>query len=395
MNRSVVVLVVSLLSAQAYAQGVASMRLQQVAGQKVPGAVAVTQPFGGVLSKKQSSSQVVTLLGGRCYTLLGTGGDGVKDVDLYYYDAQNKKVASDLGFDALPALTYCPTWPGSHKVEIVLKDGGGEVAAQLFLAPLPSSMPVTLIPPTNSAPDEHTKLIEQAAQTMPGATRVGDFYRGAGKDNEHADFTVQLEGGRCYLFHGAAASSMQALSLYLWDPNNKRVADERGTSINPVIRYCAAMSGPFHVQGKVVKGAGDFRMAVYALPPQQEPQAAAPSPAAGDPLSAAVIAQAPTLAPGYAQQGDVWKGAGSKNGHSDWTVPLESGHCYTFIGFGGAGVDNLSLYAWDPTGKRVADRRSNNSQSVMGVCPSMSGPFHLQAKIEKGQGEYRMGVYKK
>jgi hypothetical protein len=293
----------------------------------VQGAIPVAQPFGGTLTKKQASSQNVTLLGGRCYTLLGVDGDGVKDLDLYFYDQNSKKVASDLGFDALPALTSCPTWPGQHRVEIVLKDGGGDVAAQLFVAPIAASALINP-PPANPSPDPRTQLIEQVAQTMPPATRIGDFYRGAGKDNEHSDFTIPLAAGHCYLFYGAAAPSMRALSLYIWDPSDKRVADQKGVSTSPMIQYCPMKSGPFHVQGKVVTGSGDYRMAVYALPPQPEIVAMGSAPVAGgDPLTAAVIAQAPSLAPG--------------------------------------------------------------------LCPTMPGPFHLQAKIEKGQGEYRMGVFKK
>lgn len=148
------------LASTAFAQNVATMRLQQVAQQKLPGASATAAAFGGLLTRKQSSSQNVTLVGGRCYTLLGTGGDGVKDVDLYIYDGTNKKVASDLGFDALPALTYCPTWPGPHRVEIVLKDGGGEVAAQLFVQPKVVTPGAPAATPKNSQPDGITAMIE-------------------------------------------------------------------------------------------------------------------------------------------------------------------------------------------------------------------------------------------
>ena len=380
------------IAGTARAQNVASMRLQQVAQQKLPGATATMASFGGLLSKKQSSSQSVTLAGGRCYTLLGTGGDGVKDVDLYIYDGANKKVASDLGFDALPALTYCPRWPGPHRLEIVLKDGGGEVAAQLFVQPKASTPNQPAAPPTNAKPDAITAMIEQSA--LAGTRRVGDFFRGAGKEDEHGDFTVSLEAAHCYSFYGAAGSGVTALSLYLWDPSDKRVADEKSGTPAPVLRYCPQVGGPFHVQGKVAKGAGEYRVAVYEHPGQEEPgTVGTASPVGGDPLAAMVKQLSTQVAPGYVPVGELFRGAGSKNSHTDWTVALGQGRCYTFIGLGGAGVEQLSLYAWDPSGKRVADRRSNNSQSVMGICATMPGPYHLQGKIEKGAGEYRMGVY--
>lgn len=196
--------------------------------------------------------------------------------------------------------------------------------------------------------------------------------------------------------YGASGSGVAALSLYVWDPANKRVADEKGGTTAPVLRYCPQVGGPFHVQGKVARGVGEYRVAVYEHPAQEEPGAVGMvSPSSGDPLTAMVKQLSSQVAPGYTSIGDVYRGAGGKGTHTDWTVPLDAGRCYTFIGLSGAGVEQLSLYAWDPSGKRVADRRSTSSQSIMGVCASSPGPYHLQAKIEKGTGEYRMGVYGK
>jgi hypothetical protein len=382
------------------AQSVVQARLEQLAQQKVAGAAPVTDPFGGLLNKKQATAQQVELVGGRCYTLIGTGGDGVKDVDIYFYDAANKKVASDLGFDAAPALSYCPPWPGQHRVELVVKDGSGEVAAQLFVQPLPAAAVLAPPPPPRAAPDDLTRVIEAAADAQAQkAARMTEFFRGAGKEGEHGDYTVALEPARCYSLFGSASPTVRALSIYLWDPSGKRAAEHKPNANTPALHYCPHVGGPFHVQAKVAGGVGEFRLAVYAHPPQTQPKELARRPAAGprggDPVTALLEAQAKQVAPGYKRVGEVFRGAGGRNSRSDWTVPLEGGKCYTFVGVGGVGVEQLSLYAWDPTGKRVADRRSENSQSVMGLCPTMPGPYHLQAKIEKGSGDYRMATYVK
>lgn len=381
----------------ASAQGVAAMRLQQLAQQRVAGAAPVNQPFGGLLNQKQSSSQELTLNGGRCFVFIGTGGDGVKDVDLYIYDAQNKKVASDMGFDATPALTYCANWPGKHRFEIVVKSGAGEVAAQVFVQPQPASSPQPAVPAANSMPDAITSTIEQSANVAAqGAVRIGDFGRGAGKEGTEANTTFALEAERCYTFFGGASPLVRQVSLYLWDPSGKKVAKEDPFNVpSPVLRYCAQVTGPFRFQAKLVFGTGDLRYAAYAHPPQAPQAMLAPPGPAGDPISAMVEQQATQFAPGYTKQGEIFRGAGAKNTRSDWTVPLEGGKCYTFIGLGGVGVQKLSLYAWDPSGRRVADRRSDSSQSVMGFCASTPGPYHVQGKIEGGSGDYRMGVYVK
>jgi hypothetical protein len=382
----------------AAAQNVATMRLQQLAQSKVQGASPATQPFGGLLNQKQSSSQALQLNGGRCFVFIGTGGDGIKDVDLYIYDAQNKKVASDLGFDAVPALSYCANWPGKFRFEIVVKSGSGEVAAQVYVRPGPgASAPAPLPPPTNTSPDALTSTIEQTANVAAqGAVRIGDFGRGAGKEGATGDMTLSLEAEHCYTFFGTSSPTVRQLSLYLWDPAGKKVTKEDPFNVpSPVMRYCAQTSGPFHLQAKLIFGQGEFRLAAYAHPPQPMQAVAGPAAGSSDPIAAQVESQATQVAPGYQKQGDMFRGAGGKMTHTDWTVPLEGGRCYTFIGVGGVGVERLSLYAWDPSGKRVADRRSDNSQSVMGFCPTQPGPYHLQEKIEAGSGDYRMGVYVK
>ena len=56
-------------------------------------------------------------------------------------------------------------------------------------------------------------------------------------------------------------------------------------------------------------------------------------------------------------------------------------------------VDRLTNVSLERDGKRLSSVRADNSQSVMGFCASMPGPYHLQGKIEAGSGDYRMGVY--
>jgi hypothetical protein len=131
--------------------------------------------------------------------------------------------------------------------------------------------------------------------------------------------------------------------------------------------------------------------------PSLQPKAQAPAAGSGgdDALNAHIDGEARGLAPGARRVGEFYTGFGDKGKHTDWYVPLEAGRCYTFIAAGGAGVQFLSQYLWDPSGKRVSDNRSKTAESVMGFCAGMPGPYHLQAKVEKGAGEYHVGVYAK
>lgn len=271
--------------ARAEISGLLQSQLAQAASAKAPGAQPVGAPIGGFLGSRQSVSQYVTMQAGRCYTILGVGGQGVSDLDLVLYNPNGKRVASDIGFDPTPTVQHCAQWPGAYKLEATVKRGNGEVAVGVYAA-----------------------------------------------------------GG------GAPATA------------------------NPAPVGGDGMPPP---------------------DPSLQPHAAAPAPAGGDPLAAHIEGQARTLAPGSARVGEFFAGFGDKGKKNDWIVPLEGGRCYTFIATGGAGVQFLSQFLWDPTGKRVSDNKSKTAESVMGFCAGMPGPYHLQGKIEKGGGEFRIGVYAK
>ena len=288
MKRIVAVMVVMGLAsggvARAEISALLKSQLAQRAAQSAPGTEPFGPTLGGFLGRRQSTQQWVTMQAGRCYTILGVGGQGVGDLDLVLYNPNGKRVASDMGFDPTPSLQHCAQWPGAYKLEATVKRGGGEVAVQVYLAGGAAAAP----PPPSASGDG-----------MPPA-----------------------------------------------DPSL-----------------------------------------------QARPQPSAP--AGTDALNSHIDSEATALAPGARRVGDFFAGFGDKGQRSDWYVPLEAGQCYTFIAAGGAGVQFLSQYLWDPSGKRVSDNRSKTAQSVMGFCAGLPGPYHLQAKIEKGGGEYHVGVYGK
>jgi eukaryotic-like serine/threonine-protein kinase len=116
----------------------------------------------------------------------------------------------------------------------------------------------------------------------------------------------------------------------------------------------------------------------------------------GDELSARVDRQAASSVPGGKRVGEVYRGsAPEEGGRSDWYVQLPAGHCYTFVSEGGDGVRGLYLYLWGPDGKRVTDARVGTPHVQMPYCTKVAGPYHFQAKISDGGGEYRVGIYQR
>ena len=67
--------------------------------------------------------------------------------------------------------------------------------------------------------------------------------------------------------------------------------------------------------------------------------------------------------------------------------------CYTFVGEGGDGVKTLYLYLWGPAGRRLTSTREDTPHAKMVYCTAFPGKYHVQAKVDDGEGDYRLGIY--
>jgi len=270
-------------TAQAQISDLLRSQLAQSAAMRAPGAQPVGAPIGGLLSGRQSITEYVTMQAGRCYTVLGVGGQGVADLDLVLYNPNGKRVASDIGFDPTPSLQHCANWPGAYRLEATIKRGAGEVAVQVYAAgggsEVPSPPPVGgdgMPPPDPSlqaraqpapAPggDALAAHVDaQAAALAPGSRRVGELFAGVADKGRKNDWFVPLEAGHCYTFIAAGGMGVQFLSQFLWDPSGRRVSDNKSKSAESVMAFCAGIPGPYHLQVKIERGAGEFRVGVYA-----------------------------------------------------------------------------------------------------------------------------------
>lgn len=260
-----------------------------------------------------------------------------------------------------------------------------------------------------------SQLAQLAAQKAPGAGPVGAPIGGLLGNRQALTQYVTLQAGHCYTIVGVGGQGVADLDLALFDPNGKRVANDIGFDATPSLQHCATWPGAYRVEAKVKRGAGEVAVQVLVaggaaavvpprpaggdgMPPPDpslQPHAAPPPTAGPDALGAHVDSQAAALAPGAQRVGNLYAALAPKGQKNDWFVPLEGGHCYTFIAAGGAGVQFLSQFLWDPSGRRVTDHKSKSPESVMAFCPAFAGPYHLQAKVEKGGGEIRVGVYAK
>jgi hypothetical protein len=256
------------------------------------------------------------------------------------------------------------------------------------------------------------QLGQLAAGHAPGQAPASQVFYGISSEGVENPFMVQLDVGRCYTFIGTVGPTVQQLSIYLFDPTGKTVAkNTTDRSISPKLVHCPRWPGMYKILGKIKRGAGEFAIQAFA-PGGAAPVAAAPTPPpppsaappavhapppgfvggpppATSPLAGQLASLAATMAPGQVPATIVYGGFAPNGQEMPYLVQLEAARCYTFIGTVGPGVEQLSIYLVDPTGKTVVkDTTDRSIAPKMLHCTQWPGMYKLLAKIKRGAGEF-------
>jgi hypothetical protein len=126
----------------------------------------------------------------------------------------------------------------------------------------PEEEPKTASPPDwlETQANDDGKVVSSEQQ----GERVGDVLRGlALRENDHEDWTVELDGRYCYWFNGAGDETVKAISLYLRSPDNHRASKQHSRSSQVSLEYCPRVSGSYLLEGKVTSGHGHFAVTVF------------------------------------------------------------------------------------------------------------------------------------
>lgn len=106
------------------------------------GFIAVTDLVRGQLRHGERRTVVAAVVGGHCYRIIGVGGAGVQDLDLYLRDLTGTVIDQDRAPDNFPVIgldrQLClPQGMGnqSAQLEIRMARGEGEIGVQVFGSP--------------------------------------------------------------------------------------------------------------------------------------------------------------------------------------------------------------------------------------------------------------------
>jgi len=106
------------------------------------GFVAVTDLIRGTMREGERRSVVASVVAGHCYLIIGVGGAGVRDLDLFLRDMTGRVIDQDRAPDNYPVIgldrPLCISQGMGNQpanLEIVMFRGTGEIGVQVFGTP--------------------------------------------------------------------------------------------------------------------------------------------------------------------------------------------------------------------------------------------------------------------
>lgn len=170
-------------------------------------------------------------------------------------DPHGAEVALEKGKSTDAVLEYCPAIDGIFKLETKLGHHGlFSVAVYQGTRVAPAVVATTDLTP-------EALITKEAQAAAPGAKQVGSYFEGTA---DQTSWSTPLTKGKCYWFIGAGApGKVKKLWLYLWDPTNKRITENKAESNVVTTGHCAKETGMFKFQAKVYSGGGPYKVAVF------------------------------------------------------------------------------------------------------------------------------------
>jgi hypothetical protein len=115
-----------------------SLRARQFAVGMTP----ITDMFRASMNQGERQNVVISATAGYCYRVIGVGGAGVRDLDLFLYDMAGNLIDQDRAPDNFPVLglqrPLCLPVAGTARLEVRMFAGAGQVGVQAFAIPASS-----------------------------------------------------------------------------------------------------------------------------------------------------------------------------------------------------------------------------------------------------------------
>jgi len=291
-----------------------------------------------------------------CYLVLARGGEGLRDVDLFLFDARGADVARDIGQDVSPTLDHCPerraTTPSKRA-----RSRGGTARTHRARRTTPRRPRDARAGRRGSGFGPHGASLEHDCDTRRARLQHAALRRTRFRDRPsevriHESF---LSGG-CAVVLGAASGEVD-LDLYLSDANDTML--DRDTGMAPVARVsaCVTSSSLLRVRVKGYGHEGTYSLVMVRAPARISDLAS---------LRLEQVA-APLYARGYTTGPLTTVGLEEGQKHAMRLV-IPRGRCAALAVAGDQGIDDLDVFLRDAVGTLLASDAGPTPYAAVSRC---------------------------
>jgi hypothetical protein len=365
------------------------------------GFARISDPYGEQYSQNEDRMFALNLAQGSCYAFATLGGQGARDTDVFLVDGQGNELEKDVTTNLDAVVRYCAPTTGAYQLRARMYSGEGSLftlgyvqRAQGAVATNPP--PVDNVMATQSTAgaglEENFRLLDADIRAR-GYQPYGDQSRGELAESQTRDFSMQLEGGKCYAILGVGDNGVRDLDLILKDGTGRTIDQDLETDARPVVRVCPEQTGQYTMTVRMYAGAGNFVYAPYRWPRGTR----GPFGLAGliyvrlgevtSLLAVEGYEPDPSAAPG---QGNLRR-EGATASHN---IQLDGGQCYAILTVGGEGINNVDLSLKDGSNE-VATDGSRSAFPTVRHCPSETGRFRLEVAAGAGSGRYFYQIFRR
>jgi hypothetical protein len=368
------------------------------------GFTRISEPYGEQYAQREDRMFALNLQGGTCYAFASLGGEGARDTDVFLVDGQGNELEKDVTTNLDAVVRFCPAQTAAYQLRARMYSGQGPLftvgyvqqaqntTAQNNNTPPPVENVMATQSTAGAGIEENFRLLDADIRAR-GYQPYGDHTRGQLAEGQTRDFSIELEGGKCYAILGVGDNGVRDLDLILKDGSGQTLDQDVEVDARPIVRVCPEQTGNYTMTVRMYAGAGSFVYAPYRWPRGTR----GPFNLSG--LIYVRLGEVTSLlgVEGYEPDPSAAPGQGSlrrEGAAARHNIQLEGGQCYAILTVGGQGIANVDL-SLSQGSNRIATDDTRNAFPTVRHCPTQNGRFRLDVTAGGGSGRYFYQVFRR
>jgi hypothetical protein len=363
----------------------------------------ISDPYGEQYAQQEDRMFALNLTQGTCYAFATLGGQGARDTDVFLVDGQGNELEKDVTTNVDAVVRFCPSQSGNYQLRARMYSGQGALFTVGYVqqpqdatasnTPPPETTNVIANTSTAGAGlEENFRLLDSDIRAR-GYQPYGDQSRGQLGEGQTRDFSMQLEGGKCYAILGVGDNGVRDLDLILKDSNGQTLDQDVETDARPIVRVCPDDTGQYTMTVRMYAGSGNFVYAPYRWPRGTR------GPFGLSGLIYVRLGEVTSLlaVEGYEPDPSTTPGQGNlrrEGATARHNIRLQGGQCYAILAVGGQGINNVNLSLNDG-GNEISTDNTRTAFPTVRHCPSSNGRFRLEVGAGGGSGRYFYQVFRR